>query len=133
MGSQLSKINYYHINEIIDIASKNNKYGHKLLLTDGSEKTIYLNDKEEEKFKASLAYSNMYKPIIKFNYEIIEDIKDYNYYNQNEDITTHFTIEYNNGKSEKVILNSFQLDLFWTLFQKTKKGKEIKKRITSLK
>ena len=133
MGSQLSKINYYQINEVIDIARKNNKYGHKLLLQDGSEKIIYLTEKEEAKFKSNIAYSEMFKPIIKFKYEIIDDIKNYKYSAQNEDIITQFTIDYNNGISENVILNGFQLDLFWKLFQKTEKGKEIKKKLIGLK
>lgn len=133
MGSQLSKINYYQINEVIDIARKNNKYGHKLLLTNGNEKIVYFTEKEESKFKLSIEYSNMFKPIINFQYENISDIKNYNYIHFDKDTTTHFTIEYNNGISENVIFNSLQLDLFWSLFEKTQKGKEIKKRITSLK
>jgi hypothetical protein len=133
MGSDFSKINYYNINEIIDIAPKNNKYGHKLLLQDGSEKIIYLTEKEEAKFKSNIAYSDMFKPIIKCKYEIIDDIKNYQYSAQNEDIITQFTIDYNNGLSENVILNGFQLDLFWKLFQKTEKGKEIKKKLIGLK
>ncbi len=132
MGGKSSKINYYKINEVIDIESKNNKYGHKLLLTDGTEKIIYLTIEEEKQFKSDLMYSNMFKPIIKFDYENIGDIKNYRYIN-NQDSLTHFTIEYYNGKSENAMLNSFQLDLFWSLFTKTQKGKEMKKRLTSLK
>ena len=133
MGSQLSKINYYKINEVIDIECKNNKYGHKLLLNNGNEKIVYFTEKEEAKFKIGLEYSNMYKPIIKLDYEKIEDIKEYNYIIQNEETNTNFTIQYNNGTNEKVLYNSFQLDLFWSLFTKIQKGQEIKKRITSLK
>ena len=129
MGGTLSKINYYRINEVIDIEPKNNKYGYKLLLSNGSEKIIYLNKKDDLKFKSGLYYSNMYKPIIKLDYQNIKDLKDYNYTHNNEETITNFTIEYNNGNLEKFMLNSFQLDLFWKLFKHTQKGKEIKNRL----
>ena len=129
MGGTLSKINYYKINKVIDIAQKNNKYGHKLLLTNGNEQIVYFTEKEESKFKIGLEYSNMYKPIIKLNYENVKDLKDYNCIHQNGETITNFTVEYNNGTLEKFMLNSFQLDLFWKLFKQTQKGKEIKNRL----